>query len=252
VTIVLLALSFVALGNASAQGNARFARWALHDGVSLVERSLPLVPLVLVGGGLVIPAAKNFDEPLLDEIQNSYPGVWGDYLDLTNDLGDPFVLIPATSIFAVSLFTGNERFQDAAFTSMESLLFATAITGTIKQVVGRSRPQENIGSVRLRPFSGNASFPSGHVTAAFALVTPWVYYYPGPATYGLFALSGGTAIARIARDKHWPTDVLAGAAVGFLTSRWLARRHRSPADEALISIRPFLGYNSLGLTIDIR
>ncbi|NNE47983.1 MAG: phosphatase PAP2 family protein [Rhodothermales bacterium] len=250
-TIALLTLSFVVPANAHAQGNERFARWALHDGLSLVERSLPLVPAVLVAGGLVIPAAKHFDEPLLDEVQNSYHGVWGDYLDFTNDLGDPYVLIPATSVFAVSLFTGSERFQDAAFTSVESLLFATAITGTIKQMVGRSRPQENIGSIRLRPFSGNASFPSGHVTAAFALVTPWVYYYPGPATYSLFALSGGTAIARIARDKHWPTDVLAGAAIGFLTSRWLARRHLSSANQPPVSIRPVLGYNSLGLTIDI-
>ena len=119
----------------------------------------------------------------------------------------------------------------------------------IKYTVGRSRPHESDGTHAFRPFSGNASFPSGHTTTAFAIVTPWVMFYPHPVTYGLFALSTGTAVARIARDAHWATDVLAGAALGFTTGYWLSKRHGAFSDN--VQVTPILGPN-VGLSIQAK
>jgi hypothetical protein len=36
-----------------------------------------------------------------------------------------------------------------------------------------------------------------------------------------------TALARLNDDRHWTSDVLAGALVGHLSARWLARRSGS-------------------------
>ncbi|MDX1740133.1 MAG: phosphatase PAP2 family protein [Rhodothermales bacterium] len=234
----------------AAQDHARFVRWAFQDAVGLGARALPLSPVFLTAGGLVIPAGKEFDEEIRDGIRSSYKGTWGDYLDVMNELGSRYTWIPATSVFAASLLTDDRKFQDAAFTSVETILASVTITATVKFVVGRSRPEQNESSIHLRPFSGRVSFPSGHTTVAFAVISPWVFYYPGPITYSLFALSASTGVARIAKNKHWPTDVLAGAAVGILTGRWLSRRHQARARRQAV-VSPFVGLNTVGITIKL-
>ena len=251
--ILSLALCTLGVGvyPATGQDEARFARWLWRDAVGLGARALPLSPVFLTAGGLVIPAGKQIDEDLAERLQRGYSGAWADYLDVMNDFGGRHMWIPASSIFAVSLLTDNEKFQDAAFTSVESLIASVTITAAVKQVIGRARPEENEGPLHLRPFSGSVSFPSGHTTLAFAIVSPWVFYYPGPLTYSLFVLSTSTGVARIAKSKHWPTDVLAGAAVGILTGRWLSRRHQD-ASQSNITVTPRFGLNSVGVTIRVR
>lgn len=246
--LVLLLLMSAIVGDASSQRVDRFWTWAVEDAVGLGARTLPMAPVFLAAAGLVIPASRRLDEEVLDQVQSGYHGAWGDYLDVANEFGSRHVWIPATSLFAASLAFGDEYFQDAAFTSMESLFASVALTAAAKRAVGRPRPKDDRGSVRLRPFSGNVSFPSGHTTVAFAVVTPWVYYYPGPLTYSLLALSATTGVARIAKDMHWPTDVAAGAAVGFLTGRWLAKRHLNGSAGGMI-VHPFVSPNSVGLVV---
>ena len=233
-------------GPASGQELNRFPRWGYRDGISLTKQLLPITPLFGVTGGPVLLAGMQYDPPILDDIQEGAGGLWGTYLDVTNELGGSRVGFPLLGVFGASLLTRDTRFQDAAFTSLEAWFYAGLITQGLKRVFGRYRPEEGVGAERFKPFSGHSSFPSGHATAAFALVTPWVLYYPHPLTYGLFALSTGTALARIAHDKHWPTDVIVGSAIGFLTARWLTRRHQQastrntgPVLRSNISVRSF-------------
>ena len=190
---------------------------------------------------------------LLEEVQEGYRGPLASYLNVTNELGGPRITPAVAGLFAVSLVAGNQRFQDAAFTSLQSLVYAGVLTGTLKGVFGRFRPEADGGAYRFDPWSGNASFPSGHTTAAFAVITPWVLYYPHVATYGLFAISTSTAVARVALDKHWPTDVLAGAAIGFFTARYLTQRHRGTSAEGpRLNVTPTIVGGGAGFTLRLR
>lgn len=251
--VLLLFLTF-SHQESDAQSRTRFLKWMYQDVAGFATSIDHNSALFAVGTTASLIAVAPADPRILHGVQRRYDGSFAGYLNTTNRLGDPEVRIPLFSILAISLVTDNARFQDAAFTSAESWLYAGLITMGLKSAFGRARPESGYTSQTFEPFSGNTSFPSGHTTAAFAIVTPWVMYYPGVATYGLFALSAGTAFARIALDKHWPTDVVAGAAVGYFTARYLSRRHmnaNSPT-RPRINVSPELQTRAVGLSVRYR
>ncbi len=251
IAVILLFQGLLYTPASSAQDRRRFLRWTYEDAGALVQDTNPRALLYAMGSAAVLASLSPLDPPFLEEVQEGYSGGLATYLDATNELGGPRAIVPVASLLVVSLATDNPRFQDAAFTSLQALAYSAAITAGFKIAIGRFRPEADAGAYRFAPFSGNRSLPSGHTSAAFAIVTPWVLYYPNVATYGLFALSVGTAVARIALDKHWPTDVLAGAAIGFLTARWLTRRHQG-AEGGRLSLTPSAGPDALSLTLRLR
>ena len=118
---------------------------------------------------------------------------------------------------------------------LQAGLYAETITEILKVIVGRARPYMNEGSHSFRPFSFTAdynSFPSGHSTSAFALSTVMSRH---AKSLGLKILAylpaAATLFSRIYQDKHWVSDELIGAGVGFFMGNWVvdlheAKRHR--------------------------
>lgn len=225
----------------------RFVDWLGGDAKALVHSIDARDAAYVAGAGAVLIPLSRFDERINPEIQEEYRGGFARFLDLTNELGSPKVVGPLVAVFGASLLADDTKLQDAAFTSMQSLLYAGLVTYGIKYTVGRMRPYEESGSNRFLPLSGHNSFPSGHTTVAFAIATPWVVYYPHPVTYGLFALSTGTAVARLAHNRHWATDVAAGAAIGTVTGYWLAKRHQD--QQGGISFTPTAGPEAVGFNL---
>jgi len=89
----------------------------------------------------------------------------------------------------------------------------------------RARPFEVLSNVHqlispggfISKFHGGGSFPSGHAVFFFALAAIVGRYYP--KTSILFYLAAlNLSIARVQAGVHWPSDIIAGALVGILTS----------------------------------
>jgi membrane-associated phospholipid phosphatase len=121
-----------------------------------------------------------------------------------------------------------------------------------KFLFARERPLQSEGPYNVNfAETGATSFPSGHTATAFALVTPWVIYYPGPITYSLMAIPVGTAVARIAKGRHWLTDVTAGAAIGFSIGHYLAEKHLDFQSDK-IQVYPSATQNSVSLSVNFR
>lgn len=62
--------------------------------------------------------------------------------------------------------------------------------------------------------SDEFSFPSGHSSAAFLMVTLLVLVY-GPAFVVLYVWAALVAISRVLLGVHFPTDILVGSVMGF-------------------------------------
>jgi membrane-associated phospholipid phosphatase len=103
-------------------------------------------------------------------------------------------------------------------------LFASVV----KNMIGRARPF--VGGVAnpylFDPFHwapAYASLPSGHATTAFAVLAAFGTLWPRARTM-LLAYALLIAASRVVVTAHHPTDVLAGALVGFV-GVWLVRRY---------------------------
>lgn len=94
---------------------------------------------------------------------------------------------------------------------------AVAISAIVKLLVGRSRPILD-GHPPLAPAPTRLSFPSGHTTSAFAAAGALsrIDRRLGALSYGLAVLIGA---GRPYLGMHYPSDVLAGAALGWAIGR---------------------------------
>jgi undecaprenyl-diphosphatase len=103
----------------------------------------------------------------------------------------------------------------AAVAAVLSAGLALAVAKVISELVDRARPfVADPGGVHL--FSSHAAdpgFPSDHATAAFAIA---VAILLRKRSWGYVALAAAAvlSIGRVALGVHYPSDVLAGAAVG--------------------------------------
>lgn len=162
-------------------------------------------------------------------------------------LGRTYVYPPVLGLLAgTGWASGNDRLRDGALHAAAALAMADLGTRGIKFLVGRGRPDTpGTDGDEFQPLSADPtwnSFPSGHATTAFAMATtlsheadePWVT----AAAYGTATL---VAYARVRQNRHWASDVVAGALVGaFLsevTLRWIdGADDDGPADEGGIPV----------------
>lgn len=90
-----------------------------------------------------------------------------------------------------------------------------AITGSVfllKSITHQLRPDK----------SGYNSFPSGHTAQAFAAATFLSEEYKGRfkwMPYAAYSIAGSVGVMRMVNNKHYISDVLFGAGLGFLSMK---------------------------------
>lgn len=90
----------------------------------------------------------------------------------------------------------------------------SATYAMVKRRTGRLRPYEAVPSVSVGAAPLDAfSFPSGHTLHAVAFTLVALRHYPS-LTLVLVSFTLLTAASRVVLGLHYPSDVLAGAAIG--------------------------------------
>jgi undecaprenyl-diphosphatase len=123
----------------------------------------------------------------------------------------------------------------AAVGGLVSLGIASATANIVaKQLSGRRRP--HVGPVpmirRLRRAPVTTSFPSGHSASAAAFATAASLEMPALAV-PLGVLAAAVVVSRVATGAHYPSDVVAGAAVGVGAA--VVMRRWGPRPGALVA-----------------
>ena len=105
--------------------------------------------------------------------------------------------------------------------SAESAALAVGVTVLLKDVVGRNRPvlySDGAAGV-TDPAGQTRSWPSGHTSSVFALATSYVLSQSKRGTgmaarVAALGVAAATGLLRVAAARHFPSDVVSGAAIG--------------------------------------
>ncbi len=251
--ILLLLITLIPFKTKAQQNTStsRFTQWLLHDPVSFTQdfdkhniAQIGLYSLTIAGISSIDESSSNYFTRHFSE---------SNFTNFSNEFGEVNYAAPVSAlIFGSSLLTDNTKFQDAAFTSFQTVIYTAVTVNISKFIFARSRPNEDKGAFDFDFFEfEGTSFPSGHSSTAFALFTPWVMYYPNLLTYSLMLIPTGTSIARISKGKHWATDVVAGALIGTYWGMYLSKRHKDKIHDKVF-VTPFVTRNFGGVTVSIN
>ena len=143
-------------------------------------------------------------------------------------LGDqPQMLTLSGGVLALGLARSDRRMVRAGARMIAAHLLATGAKNFIKKRIDRTRPRSANGRDGHKPQKGRneskeeTSFPSGHSAGAIAVARAFAREYPEHAAPAVSA-AGLIALAQIPRCAHYPTDVAAGMAIGWVAEAAVA------------------------------
>ena len=109
------------------------------------------------------------------------------------------------------------------FESTHNLLDMTVLYGLSNMLAGGIMYGTKIAIGRERPDKfDNQSFPSGHTTIAFVAAEFLHQEYKNKSVWisiGGYSAATFVGIARVYNNKHWVSDVVAGAGIGILSTK---------------------------------
>ena len=155
---------------------------------------------------------------------------------------------PAIAVYGLNAagIKGKNNFRDRSMLyGLSELIMGTTVF-SVKKFAGETRPDG----------SDKYSFPSGHTASAFAAaefmrqeykdVSPW---------YGVagYAMAAATGYLRMYNNKHWMSDVAAGAGIGIISTKlayWMypaIKRKLFKDKEVSTIVMPSYQNGSIGL-----
>jgi membrane-associated phospholipid phosphatase len=133
--------------------------------------------------------------------------------------------------FLYGVISKKEKPKKVALDGVKAFAVSGILVQGVKMVTQRQRPYQNPQPSFPNNFdgpSGNSgynSFPSGHTTSVFSVATVVATEYKNVkwVPYVCYAIAGLTGLSRINDNKHWASDVIMGAAIGFAVGKLIAK-----------------------------
>jgi membrane-associated phospholipid phosphatase len=146
------------------------------------------------------------------------------------------------AMFVAGRFSPQGRFRSASYDFAQALIVNGAYTNILKYSVQRTRPDA----------SNSLSFPSGHTSTAFSLAAVANSHYGWKIGVPAYVLASGIGLSRIEKDKHYLSDVLAGATLGIIVGRTVARLDGDrPAKKRQLSVSPATDPHGQGVGLNL-
>lgn len=168
-----------------------------------VQIILPMSLIAIGSTGLYIDWCKEAKYYVRDEVckwrGDNYCKVddYLQYLPVAAYLGLDYIGVKAKHSFVERVCAGATSYLTMAI-----------LVNSTKQLVDSKRPDSNATN----------SFPSGHTATVFTGAELVRKEYGWQAGLGAYVVACGVGFMRVWNDRHWFTDVLAGAGVGILSA----------------------------------
>lgn len=178
---------------------------ANHDGSAAAEKALRMtyVSVPLITGAL-----------LLKGEDTHFRNMRGEHIPKTYKRNETYI-----QYLPLAVTLGLKAFGVESRSSWARMAVSGAAGGAI--MLAATQSMKNIISTRRPDNSDDHSFPSGHTATAFvtATILHREYGHISPlVSIGGYATAAATGILRIRKNRHWASDVAAGAGIGILAT----------------------------------
>lgn len=165
-----------------------------------------------------------------------------------------------SGLYLTGALLDNNDISSSGRMVVESVIYSGLTVGILKYAFSRGRPYENEGNSDYFDFTfkeADVSLPSGHTATAFAVSTVLSRQIDNVyATIGLYSLAGLTAYQRMYDNKHWFSDVVVGAALGYFIGNTIANSEKGREnDESFLSkvnLMPSVNSKGIGLSLNMN
>jgi membrane-associated phospholipid phosphatase len=181
-------------------------------------------------GGALVTAAWYVDAEFR-QFTNRTDG-WALAATYTDIFGNGLFTIPVAGvIWLEGRYRENRHTQLVGLNVAKAFILSRAMVQLPKYLFQRQRPIEAGNDPRLfdGPFGRyvHTSFPSGHITSAFAAAAVFRHAYAEehrwvPITFYTLAVASGAG--RMLQGKHWFSDVVAGALIGQVVGDYISKK----------------------------
>lgn len=152
----------------------------------------------------------------------------GSYSKTFSDIGGLYEVAPLAGIATYGFIFKNPKLRTTTALATHAYITSTFWSTLFKLLSGRLRPHdidESSGMNASRfhgpfytvPYGGNSAFPSGHATLAFAAARVYAMEYKNIPAIPIisYSIASLVSFSRIVENRHWATDIFAGALLGW-------------------------------------
>lgn len=192
------------------------------------------------------------DREVMNFIQDNKTETTEKITALGNIMGREAIAPIAAGAYFIGAVLDNGKLKKIGLFTVATGLATQIVTEAFKKSFQRMRPNASDSPYDFFEDHNN-SFFSGHTSGAFSLATVVAHVYQDKPivpvlAYGVAAL---TAYARMHDQKHWATDVMAGAVAGHLVTKILIRTlEKSERTGAGFIITPEVGEKYAGMKVE--
>ena len=173
------------------------------------------LPILAATGVLIAKVDRPADNRIQSKSLQQTAGQWSN-VGLGLEIG--------AAALAYGLGCGKHRSyaRDSGFKALAAMGAAGTVDLALKLAFDRQFPYTPGSTGKF--WGGGRSFPSGHSATSFAFAALVAHRYPHKrwVKWGAYTLATGVALSRYPAKKHYPSDILMGATLGYVTGTYLA------------------------------
>ena len=175
-------------------------------------------------------------------------------------LGQGIITIPLTiGFYAYGAIAENQRATRVGLTGLKAMAVTAVFTYAIKYATQRHRPYDDVPSnprIWEGPFGSysSTSFPSGHSSVVWAVAAVFASEYRDKIWVPIisYTLASLVSVSRVYDDKHWSSDVVFGAALGFFIGKFVYKSSVKCPDLVIIPGVSATGHPGFTMTYQLR